>query len=134
MRATFCAAVFVFGCLGATAGRAQNDAANETNSFEVTENFQLQAPVAAGATVEDMTRAIEVFQKSLGELADKQCGLLAETFNGTCAVVQLNLSSNIDGRQRFINRDFGGAQRRVWSNMSATFTITPPAPPAPSNP
>jgi len=125
MRATHWALVIALSCMGTSASRAQDDmAAGEVKTFTVTANFQAQATIAASANVEDMTQTISKLQTSLSDVVSKQCDLLAAAFKAACAIEQLNMNSNIEGRRRAGASDMGGAPKRIWASVMATFAIT----------
>lgn len=126
MRVRHWAMVAALSCAAATAALAQDDGPGDGKSFNITANFQAQAIVAAGADTQEMAKSIAKLQASLSDVVAKQCDVLAAAFKGSCAVLQLNMNSNIEGRHRFANGDAAG-QKRAWASVNATFVLTPPA-------
>jgi hypothetical protein len=131
----FLSAAILTGILCASAAHAQNAIApGDAKPTSITANFQLRIPLDASAPTADVTKALAQANQSLGDLANRQCDVLAAAFKGDCRVVQLNMGANVNDRrfaQQF-NNDFAGAQRFVNANLNVTFELTSPTQ-APNN-
>lgn len=94
-------------------------------SISITANFQVRISVEPSASTADVTKALAQANQSLGDLANRQCDVLAAAFKSDCRVVQLNMGANVNDRramQQF--NDFAGSQRLVNANLNATFELT----------
>jgi hypothetical protein len=122
------ATIFLSGALGISPAMAQDaNGQPDSKAFTVNANFQARVPVDAAATTADLTKAIAQANQSLGELANRECDVLAAAFKANCSLVQLNMDANINDRRRQnFNNDFGGNGRMVAASLNATFALTPP--------
>ena len=114
------------------ASQAQAQNANpsaEARPTNVTANFQVRMSVDPSAPTTEVTKALAQANQSLGDLANRQCDVLALAFKSDCRVVQLNMSANVNDRRAIqqFNNDFPGAQRSVNASLNATFELVSPA-------
>lgn len=124
MRFATLVAIVLMGAFGPSTASAQEaNGLGDAKAFTVNANFQAQVPVDAAATTADMTKAIAQANQALGELATRECDVLAAAFKATCSLVQLNMGANVNDRRRINN--FDGNQRMVGANLNATFALTP---------
>jgi hypothetical protein len=118
--------------LSLAASQAQAQNANgpvDPKPTNVTANFQVRIAVDPSAPTTEVTKALAQANQSLGDLANRQCDVLALAFKSDCRVVQLNMSANVNDRrpvQQF-NNDFPGSQRLVNASLNATFELVSPA-------
>ena len=82
---------------------------------------------SGGAPTTEVTKALAQANQSLGELANRECDVLAAAFKSECRVGQLNMGANINDRRvgLMMNNEFGAPQRFVNANLNATFELTP---------
>ena len=116
--------------MAATQAQAQNaNGSADSKPTNVTANFQVRIVVDPSAPTTEVTKASAQANQSLGDLANRQCEVLALAFKSDCRVVPLNMSANVNDRrpmQQF-NNDFRGPQRLVNANLNATFELVSPA-------
>jgi len=95
----------------------------------VTANFQARIAVDPSVPTMEVTKALAQANQSLGEIANRECDVLAAAFKSDCRVGQLNMSANVNDRRagQMMNAEFGGSQRIVNASLNATFELTPPA-------
>ena len=113
--------------LCASAAQAQTAAQpGDAKSISITANFQLRIPVDSAAPTADMIKALTQANQSLGDLANRQCDVLAAAFASECRIVQLNMGANVNERRAMqqFNNDFTSPQRLVNANLNATFELT----------
>ena len=89
----------------------------------------MRIAVDPSAPTTEVTKALAQANQSLGELANRECDVLAAAFKTDCRVGQLNLGANVNERRagQMMNNEFGGPQRIVNANLNVTFELTPPA-------
>ena len=121
--------VFPFAVATLTSAAAQDFPSHEAGSFNVSANFQVQAPLEATAQTGDMAKAIAQVSQQPGDLANRECDVLSATFKAECHVAQLNIGANINERRfrKNINREFGDRQKAISANLSVTYMLTPTA-------
>lgn len=128
----------VFLTLSLAVGAAAPARADETSQpadasvkpIIVNANFQTRIAVDPSAPTSEITKALAQANQSLGELATRECDVLAAAFKSDCRVGQLNMGANVNDRRAgmMMNNDFGAAQRFVNANLNATFELTPASP------
>jgi hypothetical protein len=126
MRVSTASLVILSAALGSAPALAQDALSNDQRTFAVTANFQV--PVDAAAQTADIAKAIARVSEQLGDLANRECDVLAATFKADCHVVQLNMGANLNERRnrQTFNGEFPGRQKTVSANLSATYSLTPP--------
>jgi hypothetical protein len=125
----------VFLSLGLAVGAAAPARADEAGQpadasvkpIVVNANFQTRIAVDPSASTSEVTKALAQANQSLGELANRECDVLAAAFKSECRVGQLNMGANINDRRvgLMMNNEFGAPQRFVNANLNATFELTP---------
>jgi hypothetical protein len=108
------------------AAHAQNagaPAGANAKPISITANFQLRIPVDPAAPTAEMIKALAQANQSLGDLANRQCDVLAEAFKSDCSIAQLNMGANINDRRQQFNNDFNNQQRFMNANLHATFEL-----------
>jgi hypothetical protein len=125
----------VFLSLGLAVGAAAPARADEAGQpadasvkpIVVNANFQTRIAVDPSASTSEVTKALAQANQSLGELANRECDVLAAAFKSDCRVGQLNMGANINDRRvgLMMNNEFGAPQRFVNANLNATFELTP---------
>jgi hypothetical protein len=128
----FCALVFL--SLGLAVGATAPARADETNQpadasvkpIVVNANFQARIAIDPSAPTSEITKALTQANQSLGELANRECDVLAAAFKSDCHVGQLNMGANVNDRRAgmMMNNEFGAAQRFVNASLNATFELT----------
>jgi hypothetical protein len=127
----------VFLSLGVAVAAVAAARADETNQpadasvkpIIVNANFQARIVVDPSAPTSEITKALAQANQSLGELATRECDVLAAASKSDCRVGQLNMGANVNDRRAgmMMNNDFGAAQRFVNASLNATFELTPAA-------
>jgi hypothetical protein len=131
LRTAACSSLILAACAAAPALAQEAGAAGDASAkpIVVTANFQARIAVDPSAPTTEVTKALAQANQSLGEIANRECDVLAAAFKTDCRVGQLNMSANVNDRRigQMMNAEFGGSQRLVNASLNATFELTPPA-------
>jgi hypothetical protein len=108
--------VLVSGLLISSAKAQSYRYANDPNIIRVTANFQIMSPAPSASESSDQTtKAMGASSNALFAIVDRECDVLQKALNGTCKLVQMNVSSGV-------NRQFAGVGALTGS-AQATFEI-----------
>jgi hypothetical protein len=120
-------ALAVGAAASARADDANPSAAANGKTIVVNANFQARIAVDPSAPTSEITKALAQANQSLGDLANRECDVLAAAFKSECRVGQLNMGANVNDRRAglIMNNEFGAPQRFVNANLNATFELTP---------
>jgi hypothetical protein len=86
----------------------------------VSANFQISRAAPADASTSDLTGLMASVTQSLYDIVNRECDVLSVSLKGSCRVLQVNVSANINNRGN-------GRGPFVSANANATFEMTPPA-------